>query len=208
MTDTLKNITPVFDKMLNRSDKEKLLSQRSICIWFTGLSGSGKSTLAIEFEKELHNRGFLAKLIDGDNVRTGINKNLGFSEEDRNENIRRIAEINKLFIENGTITINSFVSPTNNLRELVKEIVGPSDYYLVYVNASLNVCEQRDVKGLYAKARKGEISDFTGISAPFDEPKNIFLEINTSESDIKTCVNILLSKFLPIIELQKENEKL
>ena len=116
MTDTLKNITPVFDKILNRSDKEKLLSQRSICIWFTGLSGSGKSTLAIEFEKELHNRGFLAKLIDGDNVRTGINKNLGFSEEDRNENIRRIAEINKLFIENGTITINSFVSPTNNLR--------------------------------------------------------------------------------------------
>ncbi|MBI5538424.1 MAG: adenylyl-sulfate kinase [Bacteroidia bacterium] len=186
--------------MLTRKDKEALLSQQSICIWFTGLSGSGKSTLAIEFEKELHNRGFLVKLIDGDNVRTGINKNLGFSEEDRNENIRRIAEINKLFIENGIITINSFVSPTNNLRDLVKEIVGSSNYYLVYVNASLTVCEKRDVKGLYAKARKGEIPDFTGISAPFDEPMNAFLEINTSESDVKTCVNKLLSKFLPIIE--------
>ncbi len=194
--------------MLTRSDKENLLSQKSICIWLTGLSGSGKSTLAIEFEKELHNRGFLVKLIDGDNVRTGINKNLGFSEEDRNENIRRIAEINKLFIENGIITINSFVSPTNNLRDLVKDIVGATDYYLVYVNASLSVCEQRDVKGLYAKARKGEISDFTGISAPFDVPNNAFLEINTSESDLNTSVNILLSKFIPIIELQKENEKL
>lgn len=208
MTNAASNITPVFDKMLNRSDKEKFLSQRSICIWFTGLSGSGKSTLAIEFEKELHNRGFLVKLIDGDNVRTGINKNLGFSEEDRNENIRRISEINKLFIENGTITINSFVSPTNNLRDLVKEIIGVSDYYLVYVNASLNVCEHRDVKGLYAKARKGEIKDFTGISAPFEEPENVFLEINTSESDIKTCVNELLNKFLPIIEYKSENEKL
>ena len=194
--------------MLTRSDKENLLSQKSICIWLTGLSGSGKSTLAIEFEKELHNRGFLVKLIDGDNVRTGINKNLGFSEEDRNENIRRIAEINKLFIDNGIITINSFVSPTNNLRDLVKEIVGSSNYFLVYINASLTVCEKRDIKGLYAKARKGEINDFTGISAPFDEPNNAFLEINTSESDINTCVKILLSKFLPIIELQKENEKL
>lgn len=208
MTNAASNITPVFDKMLNRRDKETFLSQRSICIWFTGLSGSGKSTLAIEFEKELHNRGFLVKLIDGDNVRTGINKNLGFSEEDRNENIRRIAEINKLFIENGIITINSFVSPTNNLRDLVKEIVGVPDYYLVYVNASLNVCEHRDVKGLYAKARKGEIKDFTGISAPFEEPENAFLEINTSESDIKTCVNELLNKFLPIIEYKSENEKL
>lgn len=208
MTTAAKNITPVFDKMLTRKDKETLLSQQSICIWFTGLSGSGKSTLAIEFEKELHSRGFLVKLIDGDNVRTGINKNLGFSEEDRNENIRRIAEINKLFIENGTITINSFVSPTNNLRDLVKEIIGVSDYYLVYVNASLNVCENRDVKGLYAKARKGEILDFTGISAPFEEPENAFLEINTSDSDIKTCVSQLLSKFLPIIEYKSENEKL
>jgi adenylylsulfate kinase len=208
VTNDSKNITPIFDKMLIRSDKEKLLSQKSICIWFTGLSGSGKSTLAIEFEKELHNRGFLVKLIDGDNVRIGINKNLGFSEEDRNENIRRISEINKLFIENGTITINSFVSPTNDLRNLVKDIVGNVNYYLVYINASLDVCEKRDVKGLYAKARKGEISDFTGISAPFDEPQNAFLELNTSKSDIETCIKLLLSKFLPIIEYNSENEKL
>jgi len=186
--------------MLMRSDKEKLLSQHSACFWFTGLSGSGKSTLAIELEKELHKKGYLIKLLDGDNVRTGINKNLGFSETDRNENIRRIAEINKLFIETGVITISSFVSPTNSLRNLAREIIGNSNFYLVYINASLNVCENRDVKGLYAKARKGEIPDFTGISAPFEEPEKVFLEINTAKKSISECVNILIKNILPIIE--------
>jgi len=198
------NIIPVFDKMLTRNDKEKLLSQHGACIWFTGLSGSGKSTLAIELEKELHNRGYLVKLLDGDNMRTGINKNLGFSEADRYENIRRVAEINKLFVETGIITINSFVSPTNQLRNLVKDIVGNSDFYLVYINASLRVCEQRDIKGLYTKARKGEISDFTGISAPYEVPSGDFLEINTSNTSVKDCIKTLLNKFLPIIEYQSE----
>ncbi len=194
------NIAPVFDRMLKRSDKEALLKQRSICIWFTGLSGSGKSTLAIELERELHNRGHLVKLLDGDNVRIGINNNLGFSEADRNENLRRIAEVNKLFIDGGIITINSFVSPTNDLRELVKNIIGKEDFHLVYVSTSLEVCEQRDVKGFYAKARKGEIPDFTGISAPFDIPSDAFLDIDTGKLSVKECLDILLKKFLPLIE--------
>ena len=200
MSNKPENITPIFAQMLMRSDKEKLLSQHSACFWFTGLSGSGKSTLAIELEKELHKKGYLIKLLDGDNVRTGINKNLGFSETDRNENIRRIAEINKLFIKTGVITISSFVSPTNSLRNLAREIIGNSNFYLVYINASLKVCETRDIKGLYSKARKGEIPDFTGISAPFEEPKKAFLEINTSEKSISECVNILIKNILPIIE--------
>ena len=186
--------------MLQRSDKESLLKQRSICIWFTGLSGSGKSTLAIELEKELQNHGYLIKLLDGDNVRTGINNNLGFSEADRNENLRRIAEVNKLFIDGGIITINSFVSPTNDLRDLVRNIIGKDDFYLVYVSASLEVCEQRDVKGFYAKARKGEIPDFTGISAPFDIPTNSFVDLDTGKLSVKECIDILLKKFLPLIE--------
>jgi adenylylsulfate kinase len=193
-------LIPIFDRMLKRSDKEILLKQCSVCIWLTGLSGSGKSTLAIEFEKELHNRGFMVKLLDGDNIRTGINKNLGFSESDRTENLRRIAEINKLFIENGIITINAFVSPTNKLRSLVKEIIGKKDFHLVYINSSVEVCEKRDVKGFYSKARKGEISDFTGVSAPFEMPTDTFINIDTDKLPVKECVEILLSKFLPIIE--------
>jgi adenylylsulfate kinase len=196
------HIAPVFDRMLSRKDKEIQLGQHSLCLWLTGLSGSGKSTLAIELEKELHNRGFLVKLLDGDNVRTGINNNLGFSENDRIENLRRIAEVNKLFLDGGVITINSFVSPTNDLRNLVKDIIGSHDFFLVYINASLEVCEQRDVKGFYAKARKGEIPDFTGISAPFDIPQDAFLDIDTSKHSVKECVDILLNKFIPLIELK------
>ena len=200
MSNKPENITPIFAQMLMRSDKEKLLSQHSACFWFTGLSGSGKSTLAIELEKKLHKKGYLIKLLDGDNVRTGINKNLRFSEADRNENIRRIAEINKLFIENGIITINTFVSPVNNLREMAKKIIGDSNFYLIYINCTLKECENRDVKGLYAKARKGEIPDFTGVSAPFEEPEKVFLEINTEKKSISECVNILIKNILPIIE--------
>jgi len=203
MGESPKNLSPVFDRMLQRSDKEKLLNQRSICIWFTGLSGSGKSTLAIELERELHNRGFFVKLLDGDNVRTGINNNVGFSESDRVENLRRIAEINKLFLECGVITINSFVSPTNELRNLIKEIISPKDFYLIYVNASLEVCERRDVKGFYSKARKGEISDFTGITAPFEVPADVFLNLDTEKLSVKECVEIVKSKILPLIEFKK-----
>jgi adenylylsulfate kinase len=193
-------IVPIFNAMLKRSKKETFLKQRSICIWFTGLSGSGKSTLAIELEKGLHKKGFFTKLLDGDNVRTGINNNLGFSEEDRKENLRRVAEINKLFIENGIITINSFVSPTNKLRNLVQEIVGKNDFYLVFVDASVEVCEKRDIKGFYKKARKGEMKDFTGISAPFEKPVDAFLTLDTVNFSVNECVSKLIEKFLPLIE--------
>lgn len=203
MKEHAKNIVPVFERMVQRADKEKLLNQHGICVWFTGLSGSGKSTLAIEFEKELYNRGYITKLLDGDNVRTGINNNLCFSEADRTENLRRIAEVNKLFIEGGIITINSFVSPTNDLRDLIKSIIGSKDFFLVHVCTSLAVCEKRDVKGFYAKARKGEIPDFTGISAPFDIPEDTFLDIDTEKLTVKENTEIILKKFLPLIEYSK-----
>ena len=164
------NIHPIFDRMLQRKDKEELLKQRGVMIWFTGLSGSGKSTLAIALEHELHQRGLLCRILDGDNIRTGINNNLGFSDTDRIENIRRIAEVSKLFIDTGVITIAAFISPNNEVRELASSIVGKEDFVEVFISTPLAVCEQRDVKGLYAKARRGEIKDFTGISSPFEAP--------------------------------------
>ncbi len=173
------NIHPVFDRLLQRADREQSLGQKAKVIWLTGLSGSGKSTLAIGLERELHNIGKHVYVLDGDNVRTGINSNVGFSDEDRKENIRRIAEVAKLFLDAGIITICSFVSPTNALRKLAEEIIGAEDFLEVYVNASLEICESRDVKGLYAKARKGEIKDFTGIHQVFEAPNNPWLEIIT-----------------------------
>ncbi|HRF75711.1 MAG TPA: adenylyl-sulfate kinase, partial [Chitinophagales bacterium] len=143
------NIHPIFDRLLQRGDKETMLKQRSKVIWLTGLSGSGKSTIAEAVEKILHERGYLTMLLDGDNIRTGINNNLTFSEPDRVENIRRIAEVSKLFLNCGIITLNSFVSPTNEIRTLAKNIIGETDFVEVYVNAPLEVCEARDVKGLY-----------------------------------------------------------
>jgi len=197
------NITPVFDKMLMQSDKEQLLSQHGACFWFTGLSGSGKSTLAIQLEQELHKKNYLVKLLDGDNIRTGLNNNLGFSEPDRNENIRRIAEVNKLFVETGIVTINSFISPTSKLREMAREIIGKNRFYLIYINSTLETCESRDVKGLYKKARNGQIPEFTGISAPFEKPENVFLEIDTTQKSIQECTNELLYNILPLIEYKK-----
>ncbi len=194
------DIHPIFQQSLSRHDKEKQLKQKAKVIWFTGLSGSGKSTLALALEKALYQKGFCTQLLDGDNVRTGINNNLGFSEADRLENIRRIAEISKLFIHSGIICINSFVSPTEDVRLLAREIIGEEDYLQVYVKASVELCEQRDVKGLYKKARKGEISHFTGISAPFDEPKNNFLTIDTGVLSEKEALDILLKHILPVIQ--------
>lgn len=167
----MENIYPIFDTILSRSDKEKMLKQKSIVIWMVGLSGSGKSTLARALENSLHEEGYLTQLLDGDNMRTGINNNLGFSPEDRTENIRRAAETAKLFMNAGLVTICSFISPTEDIRKMAKEIIGDG-YVEVYVDCPVEVCEERDVKGLYAKARKGEIPEFTGISAPFDVPKN------------------------------------
>lgn len=195
------NIFPIFDKILSRESKEKLLKQRGLVIWMTGLSGSGKTTLSIGLEKLLYDNGYFAQVIDGDNVRSGINNNLGFSEIDRKENIRRIAEVSKLFVNSGVITINSFVSPTNELRDLAKSIIGEKDFNLVYISTSLEVCEKRDIKGLYAKARRGEVKDFTGISAPFDVPSNPQLELKAGTNSYEACMKQLADFVLPKVKL-------
>ncbi len=197
MTD---NIYPIFDKMLARQDKEELLGQHSVMIWFTGLSGSGKSTIAIALERELHKRGLLCRILDGDNIRSGINNNLGFTEADRVENIRRIAEVSKLFIGSGIITIAAFISPNNDIREMAASIIGQDDFLEVYVSTPIEECERRDVKGLYAKARKGEIKNFTGISAPFEAPAHPALTLDTSVLSLEESVNKLLELILPRIQ--------
>ena len=192
MADSIKAIYPIFDKMMSRQDKESLLGQKGIMIWMTGLSGSGKSTVAIGVEHELHKRGILCRILDGDNIRAGINSNLGFSAEDRKENIRRIAEIGKLFVDTGIVTIACFVSPTLELRQMARDIIGPDDFREVYIATPLEECERRDVKGLYARARKGEVKDFTGISAPFEAPTNPDLSLDTSQMTLKDEVEAVV----------------
>ena len=177
------NIYPI--QLLSRQEKEALLHQRGVMIWMTGLSGSGKSTVAIGVERELHRRGVLCRILDGDNIRAGINNNLGFSAEDRRENIRRIAEIGKLFVDTGIVTIACFVSPTAELRELARNIIGEKDFREVYIATPLDECERRDVKGLYARARRGEVKDFTGISAPFEVPEHPDLSLDTSRMTLE-----------------------
>ncbi len=194
------NIHPAFDKILQRKDKEAFLKQHSKVIWLTGLPCSGKTTIGSGVEKELHKRGFFTQFLDGDNVRAGINNNLGFSEEDRKENIRRIAEVSKLFLYNGIITINCFVSPTREIRNQARNIIGKNNFIEVYVNTPVEICETRDIKGLYKKARKGEINDFTGINAPYEPPENPALEINTNEQTIEESINKILEYILPLIE--------
>ena len=195
------NIYPIFDKMLGRKDKEELLKQRSVMIWFTGLSGSGKSTVAIALERELQKRGLLCRILDGDNIRSGINNNLGFSAEDRIENIRRIAEVGKLFVDTGIITLAAFISPNNEIRRMAAEIIGEEDFMEVYISTPIEECERRDVKGLYAKARKGEIKNFTGISAPFEAPEHPALSLDTSKLSLEESVNQLLELILKRIAL-------
>tara|TARA_B100001142_G_scaffold310315_1_gene343675 strand:- start:495 stop:1103 length:609 start_codon:yes stop_codon:yes gene_type:complete len=200
MKEAKENIFTIFDDILQREDKESLLKQKSKVIWMTGLSGSGKTTVAKGVERYLHNNGILNQLLDGDNIRVGINNNLTFSSEDRAENIRRIAEVSKLFLNCGIVTLNCFVSPTIEIRENAKVIIGGEDFIEVYINASIETCEERDVKGLYKKARKGEIKDFTGISSPFEAPENPDIEINTSELSIDESVQKVLDYILPIIK--------
>lgn len=190
----MSNIHPT-DKILQRADKEKLLEQKGIVIWMTGLSGSGKTTIAVSLEQELNKKGLLTQVLDGDNVRTGINSNLGFSDSDRNENIRRIAEIAKLFMNCGVITICCFVSPTREIRANAKSIIGSTDFVEVYINTPLEICEQRDVKGLYAKARKGEIKDFTGIDSPFEAPEHAEIELRTNEMSVEESVEKILTYY-------------
>ncbi len=195
----MENIHPIFDQLLSREEQEKLLNQKSKVFWFTGLSGSGKSTLAKGVEKELHKCGFCVKVLDGDNVRSGICNNLDFTLAGRQENIRRIAEVAKLFIDTGIIVICSFVSPTTAVRNTAKQIIGEDDFYEVFIDTPLEICEQRDVKGLYKKARAGLIQDFTGISSPFEEPIKPKLRIKTKNRSIEESTDEILQKLLTFI---------
>lgn len=193
------HIHPIQHRLLDRSDKEALLGQRGCVVWMTGLSGSGKSTIAIALERQLHERGRYAVVLDGDNVRAGINSNLGFSEADRTENIRRIAEVAKLFARNGAVVICCFVSPTIAIREQARTIIGADDFIEVFIDTPLEECERRDVKGLYAKARTGEVKDFTGISAPFEAPPAPAIRIATQGRTEEASTTELLNFILPRI---------
>jgi len=193
------HIYPIFDRMESREEKERRLGQHGLTVWFTGLSGSGKSTIAIALERELSARGILCRILDGDNVRSGINANLGFSPDDRRENIRRIAEVCRLFTETGIVTLAAFVSPQRELREMARRIVGPEDFVEIYVSTPLSECERRDVKGLYAKARRGEIAEFTGISAPFEAPGHADLTLDTAQLRVEESVERILAVIAPKI---------
>lgn len=202
MTKKIKHIYPVFDQIVSRKEKEQKLNQHSKIIWFTGLSGSGKTTLASALERNLFERGYLTQVLDGDNIRTGINNNLGFSLEDRMENIRRIAEIAKLLLNSGVICLCSFVSPTEETRKIVRDIVGAEDFLEIFVSTPIEVCESRDTKGLYKKARTGEIKNFTGISSPFEIPQNAILSIDTTNRSVDDSIAILLDKIFSKIVYQ------
>ena len=196
-----KNIHPIFARLLQRADKENRLGQKSKVLWLTGLSGSGKSTIAQALERRLYNEGYFPQVLDGDNIRTGINNNLGFSIEDRAENIRRIAEVSKLYINSGIITINSFVSPTIAIREAAKAIIGAEDFIEVFINTPLEICEARDVKGLYKKARKGEIKGFTGIDSPYEAPPNPDIDVPTEHKSIEESAGMIYDYILPLIRV-------
>ena len=170
---------------VTRSDREKLNGHRGCTVWLTGLSGSGKSTIAVELEKHLWTRGVRAYILDGDNIRHGLNKNLGFSPEDRTENIRRIGEVAKLFTDAGIAALTAFISPYRADRDQVRALMQPGDFVEVFVDCPLEVCEQRDVKGLYQKARAGQIKEFTGISAPYEAPAKPELTIDTSKQSVE-----------------------
>lgn len=202
---TVDNIHPIFERMESREDKQRQLHQRGITVWFTGLSGSGKSTIAIALERRLSQMGIFSRILDGDNIRTGINRGLSFSEEDRKENIRRIAEVCKLFTETGIVTLAAFVSPTNELRNMAREIISADDFAEIYVATPLEECERRDVKGLYAKARRGEIKDFTGISSPFEVPIAPTLSIDSTGRDVEECIDEVLKVILDKIKVDSTN---
>ena len=184
------------DKLTNQHtvwhDREKLNDHKSVILWFTGLSGAGKSTLSHAVEDHLHKQGIRTYVLDGDNVRKGLCKDLGFSDADRTENIRRIGEISKLMLDAGVVVMTAFISPFIKDRQIVRELVNQGDFIEIYCKASLDVCEQRDPKGLYQKARAGEIPEFTGISSPYEEPENPELVIETDNKSIDECVNQII----------------
>lgn len=187
------------DLQNDRQAKESILNQKGLVIWFTGLSGAGKTTLALALKEALEKNIFFVQMLDGDELRKGINSNLGFSDADRFENIRRTAEIAKLFVNNGIITICSFISPTEQIRKSTKEIIGAENYFEIYVNTPLNVCEMRDVKGMYKKARSGEIQNFTGINSIYETPSNPNFQISTDNISVSECLNKILEKIMPLI---------
>jgi adenylylsulfate kinase len=191
------HIYTTFDKIRDRRAKEIFLKQRAKVIWLTGLSGSGKTTLASRLEKRLFELNYFCQILDGDNVRSGINKNLHFTEDDRMENIRRIAEVSKLFMNCGIILICAFISPTSEMREMAKSIIGDDDFLEIFIDTPLEVCEQRDHKGLYKKARTGEIKNFTGISAPFEAPVNPFLVVDNTSPNLEETTDRMVQKILP-----------
>ena len=176
------------------------MNQRSKVVWMTGLSGSGKSTIAAQLERTLLENGYFAQVLDGDNIRSGINNNLGFSLEDRQENIRRIAEIAKLYLNSGVITICSFISPTVEIRKYARDIIGSGDFIEVFVDAPLEVCENRDVKGLYQKARNGEIKEFTGIDSPYEPPVSPALTLQSSKETVQESVEKAFQFLAPLIK--------
>ncbi|MGB8705424.1 MAG: adenylyl-sulfate kinase [Gillisia sp.] len=186
---------------VDRLARNKMNGHSSFVVWFTGLSGSGKSTIANLLEKNLLGKGIHTYSLDGDNIRAGINQDLNFTAEDRQENLRRIAEIAKLFVDAGIVVLASFISPLKKDRKMIQEIVGSDDFYEVFVNTSLEECERRDVKGLYKKARRGEIPYFTGITAPYEAPKNPDFEIKTEEGSLEDSVESIL------VPLQKKLER-
>jgi adenylylsulfate kinase len=187
---------------IDKDYRQKLLNQRGKVIWFTGLSGSGKSTLANGLEKELYKSGFKTFILDGDNLRSGLCKDLGFSEEGRVENIRRVGEVAKLMMNSGIIVLSAFVSPFEKDRNLVKDLIGEDDFIQIFVDCPLAVCEERDIKGLYKKARKGEIKNFTGISSPFEIPETSDLTLKTAEFSKEELIVEILSFIKPKIELE------
>ena len=191
------HIYTTFDRIKGRDAKEIYLKQRGKVIWFTGLSGSGKTTIASLLEKRLFELNYFCQILDGDNVRSGINRNLRFTEEDRMENIRRIAEVSKLFMNCGIILICAFISPTNEMREMARQIIGEDDFLEVFIDTPLEICEQRDPKGLYKKARAGEIKNFTGISAPFETPVRPFLTVDNTKPEIDNTIREMLKRIIP-----------
>lgn len=184
-------IYPIKTKV-SAEERQRLMNQKPKLIWFTGLSGSGKSTLAVQLESALHAKGFKTYLLDGDNIRSGLNKDLTFTDDARIENIRRISEVSKLFLDAGVVLLSAFISPFQADREQVRNIVGPENYIEVFVDAPLEVCEQRDVKGLYKKARAGEVRNFTGISSPYERPTHPDVVIATDKVSVEEAVGVLV----------------
>jgi adenylylsulfate kinase len=188
---------------VSKAQRGELLKQQAKLIWFTGLSGSGKSTLAVQLEAQLFAKGYKTYLLDGDNIRTGLNKDLSFTDEARVENIRRIGEVAKLMLDSGIIVLSAFISPFKSDRDQVKKIVGNENYIEVFVDTPIEICEQRDVKGLYKKARAGEVKNFTGIDSPYERPENPDIAIPTHEVSVDESLTLLMKLVEPKVKLKK-----